>query len=153
MKRRFGKVLEAFWFVIAIAFGLVWVRGYWWEDEIRWKMRLDGWAPVQVRTFYARSASGCVELGTIREQRWEYREWSPQTVGYETNDWPRHPERRVIQSGWRKKCGGFGVMCDWPRERTPLGLPIPYASIVSAWAPSWFVWLVIAVMPEKWVYG
>ncbi len=138
-------------------------------DEVRWKMRLEGWAPVPVRTIYIRSARGSVEVGTSKERRFEYREWRPRMWNLEQGEQPIHPLMRPMENGWRKKYAGFGMMRDWPGEAAVYrrinsmdseGVQGPYGtysvshteSLVSVWAPSWFVAVITAVLPAKWGY-
>jgi len=136
-------------------------------DEVRWKRRLEGWGPVPVRTIYIRSARGSVEVGTSKEQRFEYREWRPRMWNYEQGEGPINPAARAVEHGWAKKYAGFGLMRDWRGEASAYrliesfeggevryrNLPVSHTeSIVAVWAPSWFVALGSGALPARWAY-
>ena len=118
-------------------------------DELRSGIREEAWAPVPVRTAYIRFVRGCVELGTLKEQRFEYREWRPSLLEHEVRYFTIHPARRIIANGWRRQYAGFGALGD----EVPARSQLTYGQTVFAlWAPSWFVIILTATLPAKWLF-
>ena len=152
MRGRFANTIAAASLLICAATCVLWRRSYSAFDEIRTTIRQDGWAPVPVRTFYIRFVRGCIELGTTKEQRFEYRDWQPAILHHDVRYFTVHPARRILVAGSRRMYGGFGAIHDCPPEEWS-NLPRSHIEeIVAMWAPSWFVPLISALLPARWGY-
>src|SRR6476646_8379920 len=98
MKRWMHNLLAATSMLACLMSSVLWARSYSAFDEFRSGIRGQEWAPVPVRTVYVRFIRGCLELGTLKQQRFEYRDWRPSLLEHEVKYFTVHPAKRDISS-------------------------------------------------------
>jgi hypothetical protein len=163
MKRWLTNGMAAISLVICLALCVLWARGYWRSDALRFaKVVKKGEQPWRVRTLLIYCGKGCVEVGVGRDayylpgsgaaEEWRF---------YHAEDQPKHPS---AGSGVVSKFAGFGMIEEEnggpPLWSVPLMKKLMLTSRQSywtekfrgIWAPYWFLVLVFGAMPGRRIY-
>jgi len=168
MKRWAANILRGLSLMISIAMCGLWLRSYWQSDAVKSRTRLKPDRPIMLRTITLYSGRGCIEVATALDHVYmPQNSMLPLGMSYITEASPEHPGNGVINLGWRRAFGGFGIVKDW-QTKPPVSMSmaaLPYLgpllttapigwteSLRAVWVPHWLVALAFALWPGRSIF-